>query len=473
MGVLQWRPAPIVVLVLSAGVLLFITLFTSSHNDHQEMLDQLQSISVEVRHMQEAAARVAAEWDKTKRELEELRRRSSNSAERSAGISGPASVSKPASVAEAARVSQTTSSRTATTQTALVQASIDSGCYPAGTKSSSGTTCSCLAGWRGEMCDVPPSVRWDLSRLTRVARPADRPPVVNAVLFNREFDIFDIRMAELNDVVEHFIILESNYTFGGTNKRLFFNESKSLYTKYLPKITHIIIQELPSALKAQVESLLNMDAETLKARSQKKGLLLDAWQLEFYLRNSLGVMGLAQAGPLPDDALILLGDGDEIPSKHVVNFLKSYRGYDASVALHYRWSYYGFFWLNPRATIVNSVSRYSHLRDSFSNNLNDFRRQRQIRTAIGDGAVRAGWHCSWCLPVTDYANKLTSQHDGDGPRWGSDESKLKLEYLAENRKTGRWFDGSHDGKLSSPETEDLFAPQCVVDTPAYQYLVRP
>jgi len=44
--------------------------------------------------------------------------------------------------------------------------------------------------------------------------------VINAFPFNIEFDMLELRFAELSDVVDVFLILESNYTAYGTPKSL-------------------------------------------------------------------------------------------------------------------------------------------------------------------------------------------------------------------------------------------------------------
>jgi Glycosyltransferase family 17 len=82
--------------------------------------------------------------------------------------------------------------------------------------------CRCRKGWYGRGCSVP-EVVWrggrlhpfPVDRLTLRHRPRR---VVNAMPFNIEFDLLDIRLAELGDVVDVFLILESNFTQYGDHK---------------------------------------------------------------------------------------------------------------------------------------------------------------------------------------------------------------------------------------------------------------
>lgn len=78
----------------------------------------------------------------------------------------------------------------------------------------------------------------------------------------------------------------------------------------------------------------------------------------------------------------------------------------------------------------------------------------------------AGHHCSWCLSADFLRIKLKSALTGDGIRWGDFKEKYDLNYLQENRRTGRWFDGTFPAKLIRNGTNDPFyAPKFVLQNP--------
>ena len=84
--------------------------------------------------------------------------------------------------------------------------------------------CRCRKGWYGRGCSVP-EVVWRGSRLhpfpVKRLKLRHRPRrVINAMPFNMEFDLLDIRLAEIGDVVDVFLILESNFTQHGDHKPL-------------------------------------------------------------------------------------------------------------------------------------------------------------------------------------------------------------------------------------------------------------
>lgn len=70
-----------------------------------------------------------------------------------------------------------------------------------------------------------------------------RPKVYDAVIFSVELDLLEIRLAELWDAVDTFIILESNSTFTGASKPLVFLENQDRFAFAKDKIYHKVIYQ--------------------------------------------------------------------------------------------------------------------------------------------------------------------------------------------------------------------------------------
>src|ERR1700761_3599774 len=68
------------------------------------------------------------------------------------------------------------------------------------------------------------------------ARRAPFPEVWDAIIFSHDVEMLEIRIAELQDVVDKFIILESNVTYSGQPKRLYFDENRALFEQWADKI---------------------------------------------------------------------------------------------------------------------------------------------------------------------------------------------------------------------------------------------
>lgn len=119
--------------------------------------------------------------------------------------------------------------------------------------------------------------------------------IYDCFTFYNELDLLEVRLHELYDVVDRFVLVEATQTFQGNPKPLYFDEHKHAFSRYADKITHIII-EFPDdgTLRSQ-----------LSTHPQNT-----TWAREHYQRDQIS-RGLANA--LPDD-LIIVSDVDEIIS---------------------------------------------------------------------------------------------------------------------------------------------------------------
>ncbi|MEO1328222.1 MAG: hypothetical protein AAFW46_01015 [Pseudomonadota bacterium] len=134
-------------------------------------------------------------------------------------------------------------------------------------------------------------------------RGRTRPLVYDCFPFFQELDILEIRLAELYDVVDFFILGEARETFQGASKPLYFQENRARFAPYLDKICTVTVagSDDPGPYRAR-----RYDA-TKSRRSP-------AWTRQGAQRNAL-IAGLADARP---DDWVLLSDLDEIPRGRVV-----------------------------------------------------------------------------------------------------------------------------------------------------------
>lgn len=115
-------------------------------------------------------------------------------------------------------------------------------------------------------------------------------------IFFNELDVLKIYLEELYQVVDQFIIVESNKTFRGRPKPYYYRENSYLFEKYNDKITNICLR----------------DPDNFSQNYQ-----LAPWQREAWQRNSI-VDGFT--GHDKDDILIF-GDVDEIPRRELISRL--------------------------------------------------------------------------------------------------------------------------------------------------------
>jgi len=195
-----------------------------------------------------------------------------------------------------------------------------------GTDVSSGG-CLCKNDWFGTACSVPGFIDrsptpWSKDALQLRARPRR---VVYAFPFSIEFDLVELRFAELADVVDVFLILESNYTAYGTPKPLHLLERlrNGTYPDVAGKVVHVFLDYFPPEAHR------------------------DGWVADALHRNHLGSHGLRRLGGLRADDLLVLTDADELPRRQLLSFLRWHHGYSEPVMVNYRFSVFGFFWGRP------------------------------------------------------------------------------------------------------------------------------
>lgn len=115
--------------------------------------------------------------------------------------------------------------------------------------------------------------------------------VVDSCCFFNELDLLELRLNELDPVVDRFVIVESNRTHKGTLKPLYYAENKARFAAFEDKIEHVICA-LPD------------DGDSLPAIRRR----------EMTQRNAI-LRGIRDCA---DDDIILISDCDEIPRAHLI-----------------------------------------------------------------------------------------------------------------------------------------------------------
>jgi len=115
--------------------------------------------------------------------------------------------------------------------------------------------------------------------------------IVDAVCFFQELDLLELRLSELDPVVDRFVIVEANRTHKGTLKPLYYAENKARFAQWEEKIVHIICP-------------LADDGDGLPSIRRR----------EMTQRNAI----LQGVRDCKDDDIILISDCDELPRSHLI-----------------------------------------------------------------------------------------------------------------------------------------------------------
>jgi beta-1,4-mannosyl-glycoprotein beta-1,4-N-acetylglucosaminyltransferase len=113
-------------------------------------------------------------------------------------------------------------------------------------------------------------------------------------MFYNELDILELRLELLDRYVDRFILVEAEVNHVGGRKELFFENNKQRFAKWLPKIIQVVV----SADIAPKDE--------------------NPWSREKFQRDCIK-RGLTT---IPDDAIVMISDVDEIPDMRLVPFEK-------------------------------------------------------------------------------------------------------------------------------------------------------
>jgi beta-1,4-mannosyl-glycoprotein beta-1,4-N-acetylglucosaminyltransferase len=119
--------------------------------------------------------------------------------------------------------------------------------------------------------------------------------VIDCFTFYNELEILELRLEELYDSVDVFILVEAEKTHKGENKRFIFEENKWRFEKWLDKIVNVKVY-YPSHIE-------------------------DAWGREKFQRNSF--MPTLYTLGLKDKDIVFITDVDEILNSERVNYIKN------------------------------------------------------------------------------------------------------------------------------------------------------
>ena len=122
--------------------------------------------------------------------------------------------------------------------------------------------------------------------------------VIDCFTFYNELEILELRLAELYDVVDLFVLVEAEKTHKGENKRFIFEENKWRFEKWMDKIINVKVY-YPSHIE-------------------------DPWGREKFQRNSF--MPTLYTLGLKDRDIVFITDVDEILNPERVDYIK--KSYD-------------------------------------------------------------------------------------------------------------------------------------------------
>lgn len=196
--------------------------------------------------------------------------------------------------------------------------------------------------------------------------------IYDCFIFYNELDLLEIRLEELKDVVDFFVLVEATKTFTNRPKKLYYNENKHLFGKFVDRIIHIVVDDLPVAPK-------------------------DTWEIQFHQRNAIS-RGLTNCQP---EDIVIISDVDEIPRASVVG------GFTGDIALlEQNFYYYKFNCLSASEKwAIPAILRY---RLMITPQIIRRLWYDQVNRKIIPIIPNAGWHFSYLGDAEHIRTKLES-----------------------------------------------------------------
>jgi len=265
--------------------------------------------------------------------------------------------------------------------------------------------------------------------------------IYDCFTFYNEFDLLDLRIAEMYDHVDYMVLVEADHTFQNTPKGFNFGENVKKY-EHLTKLIYIGVEDMP--------------------------LSPNPWDNERHQRDSI-MLGLDEAN---DDDLIIISDIDEILRPDTISQL---RKNEADI--------YGFrmplfnFKFNYMLSTQDLYSVWSGaLKKKFLSSPEEFRKQRHnlnnLPWQYHNDRIKiiehAGWHFTY-LGNTDFAkNKIQSFAHSDDNR----PEVLNQIDIDESIRQGRGIKLDNSDYLFTPVLVDDYLPITILNNKdSYQNLL--
>ena len=193
--------------------------------------------------------------------------------------------------------------------------------------------------------------------------------IFDCFTYFNEVDILRIRLEELGDLVDFFVIVEASETFTGSSKRFYFDDIPSWIDKWKEKIIRVKVN-------------FPQDVNT-------------SWLKEYYQRNAI-ISGLSLAEP---EDIIIISDADEIINSNIVSQLKLIK---KPVRLDVKQYFWNYNWQVPQHCNQGARPIVARFKDLETHSC------QELRAGDWHTIPDAGWHFSFFGETEKIKKKIES-----------------------------------------------------------------
>lgn len=216
------------------------------------------------------------------------------------------------------------------------------------------------------------------------------PRIIDCFTYNGERDLLAARLQYLGDLVDYFVIVESDQTFAGEPKPMWFANTCAQFACWMDKIIYV---------PAPVDNITMCTLRNLRESDFTRA----SWLLETTQRNCI-TRGLQTMRP---HDIVMVGDVDEIPSRDHLYELSDYLRRDgklpyAAHALQQHMMYYNMKQTATQHWVGTVVSTVDFVRQQTPQWVRDNRGTMPRKDGM------AGFHLSYWMTPEDVQKKIKS-----------------------------------------------------------------
>jgi beta-1,4-mannosyl-glycoprotein beta-1,4-N-acetylglucosaminyltransferase len=136
--------------------------------------------------------------------------------------------------------------------------------------------------------------------------------IVDCFIFYNEVRMLIYRLEYLYNTVDYFVIVEATKTHAGNPKPLYFGDNKSAFSKYLDKIVHVVVDDMPSDPRVQPRSLLTFRRAKPAPESGDTYNIVRENHQRRCIHRGISILSLSH------NDIIMISDLDEIPDRDTI-----------------------------------------------------------------------------------------------------------------------------------------------------------
>ena len=220
--------------------------------------------------------------------------------------------------------------------------------------------------------------------------------IIDCFLFYNELDMLEFRLTELNEHVDYFFILDSDFDFAGNKKDSIFELNKNRFDSWKEKIIRIDCPELTIELFNQINTEKYPQYKNLSTDIINKDNII------FYMMIKL-IETLPQL-ELDFEDIIMFSDIDEIPDFTTLDLIGDYLLFNSIILRQKR-----FFWTTKYIDKDLSFGTSCHQYTRIARNplvLDHFYKVKSNKKFSNNTFLDSGWHFSHFEDLGNLHKKL-------------------------------------------------------------------